>query len=86
MEFKGKEKRAICYSARDKYFECLELNQDDKEKCTSLYPPFEELCGANWTSHFIRRRQYLKYQERYLKEGPSKIDSESIGNNKGSQT
>lgn len=75
MEFKGKEQRTQCYTARDTYFQCLEKN---KSSCEELFKDFEKLCGKKWVEHFIRRRQYLKFKDRIEKEGVDVIDKEKL--------
>lgn len=68
MEFRGKEQRAKCYTARDAYFECFERT-NDKASCQELFNKFQDVCGQKWTEHFIRKRDYMKFKERQEKEG-----------------
>lgn len=84
MEFKGKAKRADCYKARDAYYECAEKNPSPDKKhpieaCQHLYNEFENQCGAKWTEHFIRKKDYEKFKERLQKEGLDSIDRRKLG-------
>lgn len=65
MEFKGKEDRNKCYTARDDYFRCL----DDQASCEDLFKKFEQLCGHKWTEHFLRKRNYENFKKRQELEG-----------------
>lgn len=87
MEFKGKEERKQCYNARDAYFECYESYPPDKkdmakEACKKLYDKFEQLCGAKWTEHFVRRHDYLKFKAKMLSEGPEAVDAQKFKSSK----
>lgn len=76
-EFKGKEQRAICYAARDAYFECAEkqpAGTDNKVACKDLFAKFESTCGSKWVEHFIRRKDYLKFKEELQKSGADAVD------------
>lgn len=87
MEFKGREQRNECYSARDAYFDCLESKQEtgtttitdsSEGPCKELFAKFEKNCGKKWTEHFIRRRGYLKFKEKLEKEGAEAIDKKLL--------
>lgn len=80
MEFKNRAERAKCYEVRDAYFECVDKHPKDKakENCGKAYGEFEKLCGAKWTEHFIRRRDYLKYKEKLEIEGFDAVDKDKF--------
>lgn len=91
MEFKDREQRTQCYSARDNYYECLDKNLIDNKintataaatkqppACRQLLDSFEKSCGKKWTEHFIRKRDYMKFKERVEKEGVELIDKAKI--------
>lgn len=87
MEFKDKAKRTECYQARDAYFECIEHQspgekQMAKEACRKFYDNFEQLCGAKWTEHFVRKHDYLKFKEKLYTEGVDAVDAEKVKPNK----
>ena len=44
----SKEERAICWKARDTYYDCLEANNEDAAKCKQLRAPMETLCPHVW--------------------------------------
>lgn len=80
MEFKNREKRKECYSARDAYFECIDKQpaNSDKLACKDYLTKFEKSCGQKWTEHFIRRRDYLLFKEKVEKEGVDVIDKTKL--------
>lgn len=71
MEFRGKDKRRVCYAARDEYFVCLDKNSED---CRKQYDSFEAACGLKWTEHFIRKRDYEKFKTRLETDGLTEED------------
>lgn len=81
MEFKGREQRAECYKTRDIFFECIDREQNKKkteESCKSFFDTFEKACGAKWTEHFIRKRDYLKFKEKLETDGIEAFDKSKI--------
>lgn len=81
MEFKGREQRAQCYKSRDIYFECIDKEEDKNKRefnCKKLLESFEGACGAKWTEHFIRKRDYLKFKEKLQTGGVEAFDKTKI--------
>ncbi|CAG9761976.1 unnamed protein product [Ceutorhynchus assimilis] len=76
MSFPTKEERAVCWSARDKYWECLDKGAESQ--CKEFRKLYEQSCTAQWVKHFDRKRSYLAFKEKIEKEGiPSKIMKKS---------
>jgi len=50
MSAPNKEKRRVCYNARDEYFLCLEANDEDIYRCLPLRKIVEEKCPKQWVS------------------------------------
>lgn len=46
----SKTQREKCWSARDRYFECLDQKDNDKSKCLQFRNIFEENCTKTWVS------------------------------------
>ncbi|XP_063807240.1 cytochrome c oxidase assembly factor 6 homolog [Pseudophryne corroboree] len=63
------EERRACWEARDKYWKCLEDNKEDATKCQQLRQCFESRCPRQWTKHFDKRRDYLKYKAQLEAKG-----------------
>ncbi|XP_069460285.1 cytochrome c oxidase assembly factor 6 homolog [Ambystoma mexicanum] len=59
------EERKVCWGARDKYWQCLDENGDDFTKCQRLQSFFESSCPQQWVKYFEKRRDYLKYKEKF---------------------
>lgn len=83
MSFPTKEKRAICWSARDKYWECLNTHEDPlnrtgpTKQCDELRKIYEQGCPAQWVKHFDRKRDYLQFKEKIEKQGYDPLESKS---------
>mmetsp|Transcript_32206 Transcript_32206/g.55063 ORF Transcript_32206/g.55063 Transcript_32206/m.55063 type:complete len:82 (-) Transcript_32206:103-348(-) len=56
MNLSHKDARERCWIGRDKYFECLDNNENNDEKCKSERKAFEEVCSSIWVKHFINKR------------------------------
>lgn len=71
MSFPTKEERTKCWSARDKYWECLDKNgtSEKDNTCTEFRKVFENSCKPQWVKHFDRRRDYLIFKEKIEKDG-----------------
>ncbi|XP_067011941.1 cytochrome c oxidase assembly factor 6 homolog [Anabrus simplex] len=69
MSFPTKDQRKVCWDSRDRYWECLDVNHDEREKCIKLRQTYESSCPAQWVKHFDRKRNYLKFKDRIEKEG-----------------
>ena len=61
--------RKKCWLVRDEYFQCLEANNEDKQKCASLMPNFEEHCPKRWVKYFIGLRGKEKLRAKIEKQG-----------------
>nr|CAD2192259.1 unnamed protein product [Meloidogyne enterolobii] len=55
--------RKDCYHYRDLYFDCLEKNNEDKNRCHREFEKFSDVCQSTWVSHFIRKRGVEKYKK-----------------------
>lgn len=73
MSFPTKDERQQCWDARDKYWECLELNapkhsstsgEDVPSICKKLRKTFESGCPGQWVKHFDRKRTYDQFKLR----------------------
>ena len=49
-------KREVCYSARDEYFQCIE-ETGDLESCQKQLKAFEGSCPGSWVSYFQKQRE-----------------------------
>ncbi|KAM9321672.1 cytochrome c oxidase assembly factor 6 homolog [Gastrophryne carolinensis] len=56
------QERKACWDARDRYWQCLDHNKDDKSQCQELRKCFESQCPPTWSKYFDKRRDYLKYK------------------------
>ncbi|XP_044255806.1 cytochrome c oxidase assembly factor 6 homolog [Tribolium madens] len=82
MSFPTKEDRNLCWSARDRYWECLNKNgiidsKDDRGPCLEFRKLYEKSCSAQWVKHFDRRRNYLQFKEKIEKHGYEPLDERS---------
>ncbi|XP_076315792.1 cytochrome c oxidase assembly factor 6 homolog isoform X1 [Tachypleus tridentatus] len=69
MSFPNKEQRQRCWNSRDRYWECLDKNNDDASKCKVYRNMYETECPSQWVKHFDRKRQYLQLKDRIQNEG-----------------
>lgn len=71
MSFPTKEERTKCWSARDKYWECLDKNGPNPKEsvCAEFRKMFETSCSAQWVKHFDRKKSYLVFKEKIEKDG-----------------
>ncbi|GAB6026027.1 hypothetical protein CHUAL_012238 [Chamberlinius hualienensis] len=69
MSFPNKEQRKLCWDSRDRYWECLNTNNDDNNKCLEWRKNYETSCPVQWVKHFDRKRTYLKFKDRIETEG-----------------
>ncbi|CAG2101028.1 unnamed protein product [Medioppia subpectinata] len=74
MSYPNKEQRTKCYTARDGLWNCLDTNEDNREKCLQIRKAFEDQCPPQWVTHFDRKREYLKYKDKIENEGFEPID------------
>ncbi|XP_038617304.1 cytochrome c oxidase assembly factor 6 homolog [Tachyglossus aculeatus] len=61
----SKKERLACWEARDRYWRCLDHNADDALKCRHARGPFEDACPQQWIKYFDKRRDYLKFKEKF---------------------
>uniref|UniRef100_F7FG29 Cytochrome c oxidase assembly factor 6 homolog n=2 Tax=Monodelphis domestica TaxID=13616 RepID=F7FG29_MONDO len=59
------KERQVCWGARDDYWKCLDENIDDASKCKKLRTIFESSCPQQWIKYFDKRRDYLKFKEKF---------------------
>lgn len=64
-----KSNRKICYKSRDNYFNCLEINEENKNNCRAEFKIFQRNCPHTWVDHFIRKREVDKYKIELVKKG-----------------
>lgn len=79
MSFPSREERATCWTARDRYWQCLdenkvEIDQSEKSTCAELRKLYHNGCPATWVKHFDRRYKYLQFKEKIEKEGYEPIN------------
>lgn len=72
--FPSKDERTICWSARDKYWSCLDAHEGNVNSCTELRKVYENSCPSQWVKHFDRRYQFLKFKQKVETEGFEKFD------------
>ena len=53
MSFPDKENRQKCWDNRDRYWECLDKNGDQNEKCVQFRTLYEASCPGQWVSSAI---------------------------------
>uniref|UniRef100_A0A4X2K1A1 Cytochrome c oxidase assembly factor 6 homolog n=3 Tax=Diprotodontia TaxID=38609 RepID=A0A4X2K1A1_VOMUR len=59
------KERQVCWGARDDYWKCLDENTDDASKCKKFRSIFESSCPQQWIKYFDKRRDYLKFKEKF---------------------
>ncbi|CAH1263974.1 cytochrome c oxidase assembly factor 6 homolog [Branchiostoma lanceolatum] len=65
----NQQQRQKCWDSRDRFFACLEQNEENAAKCQSLRQEFEGCCSNTWVKYFLRKREYDKYKEKLETEG-----------------
>lgn len=50
LNFPDRETRQKCWSSRDKYWKCLDDNNEDESKCQELKNVHESVCPQLWVS------------------------------------
>ncbi|CAN2391535.1 Cytochrome c oxidase assembly factor 6 homolog [Pristimantis euphronides] len=63
------QERRACWDAKDRYWQCLEDNQEDAARCQQMRQGFEGLCPRQWIKYFDKRRDYLKFKEELETKG-----------------
>lgn len=72
-----KTERAVCYKARDAFYECSRaLGKDTDSKCQDLRKAFEDNCPAAWVSHFDKRQVYNAYKQKLVTAGVKELGEE----------
>ncbi|XP_066524335.1 cytochrome c oxidase assembly factor 6 homolog [Hoplias malabaricus] len=69
MSAPNSQERRTCWGARDQFWKCLDHNQDDVTACQGHKQEFELNCPAQWVKYFNKRRDFLKYKEKFENEG-----------------
>ncbi|VFV32279.1 uncharacterized protein c1orf31 [Lynx pardinus] len=59
------KERQACWGARDEYWKCLDENTEDASRCKKLRSSFESSCPQQWIKYFDKRRDYLKFKEKF---------------------
>lgn len=76
MSFPSKSEREKCWTARDKYWECISKyapefsttsGADEPKECKDLRKLFETSCPNQWVKHFDRKRTYEQFKEKMNK-------------------
>uniref|UniRef100_A0A915MIA4 Uncharacterized protein n=1 Tax=Meloidogyne javanica TaxID=6303 RepID=A0A915MIA4_MELJA len=67
--------RKDCYHYRDLYFDCLEKNNENKNRCHREFEKFSDVCQSTWVSHFIRKRGVEKYKKTVEPKQDGKSDT-----------
>ncbi|EFA85904.1 cytochrome c oxidase subunit VIb [Heterostelium album PN500] len=58
--------RSQCWSARDKYFACLDANNENQSICKQFYDEFSSSCLSSWKEYFIKKRLIEKQKSEML--------------------
>ncbi|XP_023223798.1 cytochrome c oxidase assembly factor 6 homolog isoform X2 [Centruroides sculpturatus] len=74
MSFPNKDTRRRCWDSRDRFWECLDKNQNDLSKCKEYQQLYEAECPAQWVKHFNRKREYLQFKDKMINESYEPID------------
>lgn len=72
--FLNKEERTICWTARDKYWDCLDSHEGNPDLCLETRKLYEKTCPGQWVKHFDRRYQFLKFKQKIETDGYEKFD------------
>ncbi|KAM9613022.1 cytochrome c oxidase assembly factor 6 homolog isoform 1-T1 [Trichechus inunguis] len=59
------KERQACWEARDEYWKCLDERTEDASQCKKLRSSFESSCPQQWIKYFDKRRDYLKFKEKF---------------------
>ncbi|XP_021504014.1 cytochrome c oxidase assembly factor 6 homolog [Meriones unguiculatus] len=65
MAAPSRKERQACWGARDLYWRCLDDHADDAARCQQLRSAFEASCPQQWIKYFDKRRDYLKFKEKF---------------------
>jgi cytochrome c oxidase assembly factor 6 len=57
MSFISKVERQKCWDSRDRYWDCLDTNAEEHERCLKLRQAYENSCPAQWVSVIVNKRQ-----------------------------
>ncbi|XP_071963774.1 cytochrome c oxidase assembly factor 6 homolog [Antedon mediterranea] len=61
--------RKKCWNNRDLFFNCLDKNKDEQDKCKELKIAFESSCSKTWVKYFYRKRDFEDYKKKIEYEG-----------------
>ncbi|KAM4828747.1 cytochrome c oxidase assembly factor 6 homolog [Thomomys bottae] len=59
------KERQVCWAARDRYWRCLDEHAEAAARCRELRSSFEDSCPPQWIKYFDKRRDYLKFKEKF---------------------
>lgn len=74
MSFPNKEQRQKCWDSRDRYWECLDKNAENANRCAEVKSQYETHCPSQWVKHFNRKREYLQFKDKIENEGYEPLD------------
>ncbi|RXG60794.1 cytochrome c oxidase assembly factor 6-like protein [Armadillidium vulgare] len=66
MSIRDKISRKECWDSRDRYWECLDLENTSRDQCTELRRLYEISCPSQWVKHFDRKREYLQFKRKNI--------------------
>jgi len=64
------ETRRLCWTARDRYFNCRVAYNTDEEReknCAEFQKVFNESCPKSWVKHFFKKQSWEEYKKELLK-------------------
>lgn len=59
MNASSKKDREKCWDCRDKYWSCLDMNDDNVDKCIRLRKEFEKHCSQQWVKFVFNVLKYV---------------------------
>ncbi|KAK5575763.1 hypothetical protein RB653_006897 [Dictyostelium firmibasis] len=71
-DYHGKEENVLnksrtqCWEARDKYYKCLDDNNDNEPKCKEFYDELNKNCLKSWSEYFVKKRKSDKNIQAFL--------------------
>ena len=58
----SKEGRKACWDSRDRYWKCLDENENAKEKCRPQLDAYEKNCSKTWVKIFVSLFRMLNFK------------------------
>lgn len=68
MSFISKVERQKCWDSRDRYWDCLDTNGQEHERCLKLRQAYENSCPAQWVSVIVNKI-YIGYTREFAVSG-----------------